>query len=431
MDFEPLEIMLGLALALAAGGLIGLERERHAQLTRHESIGGARTFPLIALLGALLELLSASQGALLFAIGFVAVALVLALGVPRARSDKESAHAHGLTTEFAALLVFTIGAIPFARSLGLPFPQRLLIAASVATITTALLALREPIHEFAGRLSKEDLIATVRFALIAVVALPLLPNQQYGPYGAFNPFKIGLVVVLVAGISFVGYIAVRVLGPSRGFGVTALFGGLVSSTAVTLALSAKVREMPALVSACAIGIAMASTVMFGRVLAEILIVQPDLALPMAIPLGAMLVVGALGCILLWRRIARTPENEPPKGLQNPFRLREAFRLGLVYAAVRLVTAAAWHHFGSSGLLVSAGISGLADVDAITISVANMHAGGLETHVAVTAITLAVVVNTLVKTGLALALGSPRLALRVALVVVPAAASGALLSLVRW
>lgn len=431
MTFEPNEIILGLGLALVAGGLIGLERERHALVERKETFGGARTFPMIALLGALLGLWSASAGIAIFAIGFVALALLIALGTIRARNDGDSAPGPGLTSEIAALLVYTISAIPFAGDLGIAFPERILLAAALATVTTALLALREPIHEFAGQLSKEDLIATVRFALIAVVALPLLPNEQYGPFDALNPFKIGVVIVLVAGISFLGYIAVRVLGPRRGFGITALFGGLVSSTAVTLALSARGRQHPELAPACALGIALASTVMFARVLVEVFVIRPELVGPAAIPLGAMLVAGALGCFLLWRRIANAPANEPPKGLHNPFRLREAFRLGLVYAAVRFATAAAWSYFGSRGLLVSAGISGLADVDAITISVAGMHEGGLETRVAVMAITLAAATNTFVKAALAFALGSTRMGLGVAYVVVPAAVTGGLLSVLMW
>lgn len=429
MTFEPNEIILGLGLALVGGGLIGLERERHARNEGKETFGGARTFPMIALLGALLGLWSASAGIAIFAIGFVTLALLIALSAVLGRNDGERAPGPGLTTEIAALLVYTFSAIPFASDLGMAFPERILLAAALATVTTALLALREPIHEFAGQLSKEDLIATVRFALVAVVALPLLPNEQYGPFDALNPFKIGVVIVLVAGISFLGYIAVRVLGPRRGFGVTALFGGLVSSTAVTLALSARGREHPELAPACALGIALASTVMFARVLVEVFAIRPELVGPTAIPLGAMLVAGTLGCVFLWRRIANAPANEPTKGLHNPFRLREAFRLGLAYAAVRFATAAAWHYFGSSGLLVSAGISGLADVDAITISVAGMHEGGLDTHVAVTAITLAAATNSFAKVGLAFALGSPRIGRGVAYVVVPAAVVGVVLSVV--
>jgi uncharacterized membrane protein (DUF4010 family) len=424
---EPLQVALGFALALAVGGAVGLERERHAQAEQKPAFGGARTFPLVALLGAALAFLARSLGPSVLALGFLALAILLGLGYWSSRREAGNARL-GLTTELAALLVFVIGALPFVESTSVSFPQRLLLGGALGTIVMSLLALRRPIHAFAERISHEDLLATVRFALAAVVALPLLPDRSIGPFDALNPFRIGVVVVLIAGISFVGYVAMRLYGPRKGLGVTAIAGGLVSSTAVTLAFSARGRKQPHLAPACALAIGLAATIMFLRVLVEIAAVRPELLRPVAVPLGAMLAVGVVGCGVLWRRISGEPPAEEPKGLQNPFRLRQALRLGLVYALVRLVAAVAWDRFGSGGLLVSATVAGLADVDAITLSVARMHEHGLPDALAVTAVTTAAATNTLVKVGLAIALGRRRIGTAVASVLVPAAAAGTILAL---
>jgi uncharacterized membrane protein (DUF4010 family) len=257
------------------------------------------------------------------------------------------------------------------------------------------------------------------------VALPLLPDRSFGPYGVLNPFRIGVVVVLIAGISFVGYVAVRLFGARKGLGLMAIAGGLASSTAVTLAFAARGREHPDLRRACALAIALASTIMFPRILVEIAAVRPELTAPAALPIGAMLVVGCAGCIVLWRRGNDARDGDGGERLHNPFRLRTALRLGLVYAVIRLVAAAAYENFGGGGLLVSAFLSGLTDVDAITISVARMHEGGLDTSLAVGAVTVAAATNTLVKVGLSIVLGGRSLGLAVAAVLVPAAAAGGL------
>lgn len=425
-SLEPFQIVLGLTLALAVGAMVGLERERHAFVERKRGIGGARTFPLVALYGALIALLGRGLGVVVFAAGIVALAGLLALGLRRESGAGEERR-HGLTTELSALLVCLIACLPFVEIGPLSFPQRLLLAGALGTVVMSLLALRQPIHEFAATLSQEDMLATVRFALVTVVALPLLPDRAYGPFDALNPFRIGIVIVLIAGIGFVGYVAVRWLGARRGIGVTALAGGLVSSTAVTLTFAAKGRERSDLARACSLAIVLAATVMFARMLVEIAVIDATLTAPAAAPLGAMLATGALACALVWRRLGKAADGEETKGLQNPFRLRQALRLGLVYAAVRLLAVAAWNHYGSGGLLVSAALAGFVDVDAITISTARMHADGLDPAVAVAAITVAAASNTLVKASLAVALGGREVGRAVVAALVPVVVVGGLVS----
>lgn len=423
---QPLQIPLGFALALAVGGAVGLERERHAHAQRQPTFGGARTFPLVALWGALLALLARELGSAILVAGVIA--LVVLVSVSHWNASKVAGVPQvGLTTEIAALVVFALGGLPFVEFAGLPFAQRMLLSGALGTAVMALLALRAPIHAFAERISYEDIVATVRFALVALVVLPLLPDRAFGPFAALNPFRIGVVVVLIAGISFVGYVAVRLYGARKGLAVTAIAGGLVSSTAVTLTFAARGREHPELRRACALAVSLAATIMFARVLVEIAAVRPALVGPAAVPLGAMLGVAALGCLVLWRRMRGAASADEPANLHNPFRLRTAVRLGLVYAAVRLLSALAWEHLGSGGLLASAALSGLADVDAITLSVAQMHGQGLEDGLAVAAVTLAATTNTLVKVVLCAVLGGRDMARAVGLVLVPAAAAGSALA----
>ncbi|HVS19355.1 MAG TPA: MgtC/SapB family protein [Planctomycetota bacterium] len=418
----PLQVAVGLGLALAVGAAVGLERERNVQSASKRSFGGARTFPLVALLGALCGVLSRSHGGGLLAVGAAALTVLVGLSYWRAkRADGDDQP--GLTTEMAALVVYLLGALPFVPSRDLPFPARVLLVGAVGSCVMALLALRRPIHAFAEQLSREDLLATVRFALAALVVLPLLPNESYGPFEVLNPFRIGVVVVLIAGISFVGYVAVRVFGARTGMAVTAAAGGLVSSTAVTLSFASRAKEHPELRRACALAVCLASTIMFPRVLVLIAALRPSLAAAVALPLGVMFAVAALGALLTWRRQGERVEDGEPTHLSNPFRLREAVRLGLVYAVVRLVSAVAWEHFGQSGLYASAFLSGLADVDAISLSVANMHGSGLDRELAVGAVTVAAATNTLVKVGLSAVLGGRELGRAVALVLAPAAVAG--------
>ena len=450
MKLEPQDVALGLGIAIAVGGLVGIERERKAQNDNKPAFGGIRTFPLIGLAGGLGALMADSLGIAALALPFVAViALLVASYLRQPRSDEKPRL--GMTSEIAAVVVFCLGALPFIETMGLDFRQRLILSGALGVVVMAALALRDPLHNIARKVSAEDLYATVRFALMAAVALPLLPDQDYGPYEALNPFKIGLVVVLIAGVSFFGYIAVRILGPRRGVGVTALFGGLASSTAVTLNFSGRTREQPEMISVFALAIVLASTIMFPRLAFEISAIQPTLLARAAPALGAMLAVGLIGTGVLWWRSSGGKLEEPhskkaashePKGhtkagetaeksaedaqpqLINPFSLKQALKLGLMFAAIRFIAAAAHAQFGATGLYVSAGLAGLTDVDSITLSICRMvQQQTIAPGEGVLAITLAALSNTLTKTVMCFVLGGRKLGLIVAAVLIPATIAG--------
>mgnify|MGYP000710296171 CR=1 FL=1 len=424
MDLTPRALALSLVVSTIAGALVGLEREPRGDQPSAR-FAGIRTYPMFSLFGALCALAAAAWGGVVFAMGLAVLAGLLGLAYRADRVRIGGPERPGLTSEAAALVVFMLGALPFAEGTGIVHEGRLLLTIAGSAVLTGLLSMRSPLHRFARAVDTADVHATVQFVLLAAVALPLVPDVPLGPYGALNPHSITLVVVLVAAISFVGYAAVRALGPRRGIGLVGLFGGLVSSTAVTLTFSSRGRETPALARACAMAIVVASTVMFPRVLVELWALDRPLVALAAPPVLAMLGVGMVGVAVLWWGNTRRDDGEGPSPkFSNPFSPGEAFKVGGLFAVVLVVAAWAQHQLGAAGIYLSAAAAGLTDVDAIVLSLARMHADGeLADQVAVRAITLATLVNTLVKAGMAMVLGGRPVGRPVMLVLGLVAATG--------
>ncbi len=261
-------------------------------------------------------------------------------------------------------------------------------------------------------MSRDDLYATLKFLIVAVIVLPLLPHRDVGPLGAIDPFNVGLMIVTISALSFLGYIAIRWLGPRRGVLVGAALGGLVSSTAVTVSFSARTKTTPGLAPVAAGAIAIASTIMIVRVGVLVALTAPELLGTLAAALVGMTLGAIVGGLAVFRRegdIATVPE------VKNPFELASAIKFGLVFGAVLLVTKAAKVYLGDRGLFIASGLAGTTDVDAITLSSAQLSRTGTEAWVATVAISIAVAVNTIVKTGLAFGIGGVRLGWRAALI----------------
>lgn len=424
MSQPALDVLICIATALTAGLMIGAEREQEA----HSTFGGVRTFPLFALAGALGALVHV---ALLVALA-VAVAALLAVAYYRETRpvDEEPPRDLGLSTEMAAMATFALGALATSRETSLPMVDRLLLVGAGTTVVLALLALKRRLHAFVAKVSKQDVYATAKLLLLSVVVLPLLPSRAMGPWDALNPRSIGLLVVLISGIGFAGYVAVRVLGAHRGLGLTGLLGGLASSTAVTLTFSGRAKETPALVPGCAVAIVLAGSTMFPRLGVELAAVSPSLALQAAWPLGAASVAGLGAGAFLYSRLSsekrESAKSDEPLELRNPFTLSSALKFAALFTAVLLVSAAASAWFADAGVLVSALVTGLADADAISLSVARMHAAGtLGDQTAVLAVGLAAGANTASKVGIAWVLGGRGLAFRLALAFALALAAGGL------
>jgi uncharacterized membrane protein (DUF4010 family) len=273
------------------------------------------------------------------------------------------------------------------------------------------------------RFSDQDVRAVLQFAVLTAVVLPLLPDQDYGPFAAFNPRRIWLMVVFVAAIGLAGYVALRLRG-ERGLGITGLLGGLVSSTAVTLGFSRMSRDQPRLRTALVAGIIAASGLMYARVLGEAFVFAPDLALELAVPLTVLFVLVEGTAAYWWTRPVEVTAGGSSIDVQNPVTLTSALQFAALYGVVIFISKALIEHASQGALSVVGAVSGINDVDAITLAMANEVARqGLAPTVAARAVLAAVIVNTLVKAGMAVVLGNKALGRSVALTLVPAALLG--------
>jgi uncharacterized membrane protein (DUF4010 family) len=391
------ESLLGFLVALAAGALIGLERQQDLGVVRKTGIGGVRTFPLIALAGSLSAFLSQVLGV------WPIIAMLLILGALLAVSyDKEwSRKDHpGIITPLAALITFLLGVLALLPDLPLDAPHRYLLIVGSAGVVMALLSLKERLHYVVEQVSDDDIYATAKFVILALVVLPLLPNRTFGPLDVLNPFHTGIMVVLIAGISFLGYLCTRVIGPNKGLATTGIVGGFVSSTAVTMSMAMQTREDSRLALPGAMAILGASSTMFARMLVIVSLLQPNLSLMLLAPLGGMALTGYVMSFILYGKAQRTASDGPDISHRNPFELRPALGFGLLYAGVLFISKAAQTYLGNKGLYASSLLAGTTDVDAITLSIIRLQQNGLQAWTAATAITLAAMTNTIIKILLA-------------------------------
>jgi len=389
-----LDLALRFAAALGLGLLLGIERERKRDAELF--FGGVRTFALIALLGAVGAFMERelNQGWLIIA-AFVALSALVIVSYATTAARGEL----GITTEISSMLAFIVGALCGWQHVGV---------ASVATVVCLLLlTFKDFLHRLARRVELADIEATLTFAVISVIILPLLPNQNFGPppLDVINPYKIWLMVVLIAGLNFLGYVLVKVLGNEHGLALTGILGGLVSSTAVTLSFSQRSRREPEMSSAFVLAIVIAWTIMFLRVVIMVGIINRALAASLAVALGCMALAGLLVCLALWRR--RAHETGVVAAGANPFELGEAIKFGLLFGIVTIVAKAAEVYLGATGLYLAGAVAGATDVDAIALSMANRATTTPESiKIAAYTIVIAVISNTLVKAGMVAFMGAP-------------------------
>ena len=389
-------------VALFIGLLVGLQREYsydEEDKPERKTFAGVRTFSLMGLAGC-----TAAFLADLFQSNWVFVGIFIVVGGMVAISYFVSANqgSLGITTEIAAMLVVMIGALAFWDEMA--------AAVALGVVTTALLSLKVELHRFVERISREDVLATLKFAIITAIVLPVLPNQSFwpAPFDVLNPYKIWLMVVLISAISFFGYVLVKIVGARRGVGITGLLGGLVSSTAVTLSFSQRSQNNEQMAKPFALAITIAWTIMFVR----ILIVVGALSLPLLrvvwLPIAAAGFAGmAYGVYLYFA--PRVEDDEEEVNVTNPFELGPAITFGLLYGVILLISRAAQLYFGDTGVYLSSILSGLADVDAITLSMTELTRQGTLTYeTAARAITFAAMSNTVVKGSIVLTGGSQSL-----------------------
>jgi uncharacterized membrane protein (DUF4010 family) len=381
-----METLLNLVLGLALGLLVGVERGWQERTAAEGSrLAGIRTFGLISLLGGLCELLGRGSGEILLGIAFLALVVLLAAAhVAQARAN----HDYGVTTSVAALITFTLGALSVRGEHA--------VAATAAVITTIVLSLKPVLHRWLQRIAERELTAALKLLLISVVILPVLPDRGYGPWQALNPYELWWLVVLIALISFAAYCAVKIAGAERGILLAGVLGGLVSSTGVTLHLSHLAVE-GAERRIIAAGILVASATMFMRVLFLAALLNPALAKSLGPSMSVMAISLFIAAVLRARKSERPAVNSLK--LRNPVELGQAVQFGLLLALIILASHAMRDWLGEAGIYLLAAISGLADVDAITISMARLGVGAISMHSAALAVFAATVVNTLAKATL--------------------------------
>jgi len=428
---DPYDPFISLALAAAAGLLIGLERERSkpSDESKLSFLGGARTHPLLALAGGVSTLAAREVGVVAIAVPFGA--LVLLLGLNYAGEVWRDRH-RGITSEAAFLLSYLLGVVALTEKVLASPTQKIFTVASVAVVATFLLSAKPTIHPLVRRISTEDAAATVKFLIVAVVVLPLLPNRTYGPLDVLNPFQIGMLMVLISALSFVGYAAIRLLGARRGLGITGVVGGVVSSTAVALSMAGRAKERPEVADSAALAVTLASTVMFGRVLAIVAVVNPRLIADVAFPMVAGAAGGVGASIVLWLRSGRARTKDQGIAFSNPFELAAALQFALLFAVILLGSKAATVYLGTAGTYAAGVIAGSTDVDAISLSMAKLAGdGGISRDVAATTIFLGTASNTLMKGVMGAVVGGWAYGRRVLAAQLAMLVAGAVGAIVGW
>ncbi|MCD6585165.1 MAG: MgtC/SapB family protein, partial [Desulfobacteraceae bacterium] len=412
MDLS-LDIFLKIIYAMGIGVLIGIERSLIPPFTTAcetnetgntvqpeppDTLLGVRTFSILSLGGYSAALIGTAYPSVAPVIIAGLVIMVIAMYFHIENEDP------GITTEIAAVVCCGLGMLCHTN------PQA---AGILALLVTILLSLKRFMAKILLQLKRVELTDTLKFLAIILIVLPLLPNRALDPYGAFNPYKVMFLVILISGISFVGYFLTKFLGAERGLGLTGLFGGLTSSTAVTAAMATQAKQAPGLATACAFATIIANATMFGRVLVVVAILDWTLMTHLAWSIGTMTVVATIAVIFLWFRSKQNQDNKKcdahgEVSLKNPFSLGPAIKFALFFVLILFVAKIAKIYLGDKGLYLASLVSGLADVDAITLSIAEQtKAVALPHAVGAVGITIAVVANSIVKSGIAVYSGGWR------------------------
>ena len=391
-----LDLAFRLGLALAIGFVIGLERGwRERDEEEGQRTAGLRTFTLIGLLGGVLGALSTGGDRSLLAAAFAILGAVLGVFLWREGQKHEDLSA---TTFVAALVTFALGAFAVLGDTT--------IAAGAAVATLLLLANKETLHGWLARITWPELRSGLLLAAMTFIALPLLPDRAIDPWQAINPHEIWLMTILIAAVSFAGYAAVKIAGPQRGLVLAATLGGLVASTAVTLSLARLARASAAHVRMLSGAILAAGAVMLLRVLAVVALLNAPLASALApVLLAGAVASGLIAAVLVGGHVQQTAGQSSDLVMRNPFEIGEVLRFGALLAVVMAAVALARQAYGDGGLFGVAAISGLADVDALTLSAARLD---VPLTVAADAILIAIAVNTLAKTAYAGYAGGARI-----------------------
>lgn len=405
MEFEAAKLsdlnmdhLLGLLISIGMGFLIGMERQFSKEAQEHEEqFAGIRTFTMVSMFGFISAIISSMIGTWIFGATLVCVfafVIISYIQLSKLPSNK------GATSEFALLITFMLG--------GLVFLGMVLFALIVMVVMLLLLTFRPTLHLFVEKLKRQELLAIILFVVMSALVIPFLPADNFGPYDLWNLKEIWQMVVLVAGTSLMGYMIAKFMG-ERGTMIAGLVGGLVSSTSVALTFSRKSKEAASASSSFyyAMGIISACTIMFPRVLFEVYVINWELFLELWVPILIISIAGFGSAFLIYAFRKGKPGGDGII-LKNPLDLATAIKFALLYAAIQWLVKYAGENFGDNGTYIAGAISGITDVDAITLSMAKMAKSGGDSAIAINTILIAALSNTLVKFMIVLSIGSVEL-----------------------
>ncbi|RJX71934.1 MgtC/SapB family protein [Vibrio sinensis] len=409
-----------LLVALLLGAIVGTQR---GWVMRHNADGsrvaGIRTFSLVGLLGGLVGVLAKHYSPLL--IGFALIALVVLACIAFVIQQKQSEDI-SITGVVSLIVTYVLGCLAVTGEA--------VLAASAAVITALVLDNKKELHHALQKLQEYELDAALRLLLISIVLLPLLPNQAYGPWQALNPYEIWWMVVLIASISFVGYFAIKIGGAKRGILFTSVFAGLSSSTALTLQFSHLSREHPSMSPLLASGILLSCGTMFPRLLIVLSVLNSNLVLLLWPIVLIMMLVLYIPAWWIWRQ-SHVEFVDKPNKQNNPLALKSALFFGGILALIMLASHALSDWFGSTGILLLSALSGITDVDAISLALGRQSTQGLSVTTAALGIFIAASMNTIVKMGMVLSIGDKQLSYKVGPVMLGCVAAGGILFIVLY
>ncbi|WP_253650578.1 MgtC/SapB family protein [Vibrio sp. Y29_XK_CS5] len=413
-------LIWNLFVALLLGAIVGTQRGWVMRNSVEGSrVAGIRTFSLVGLLGGLVGILANLYTPLL--LGFALIALVILACIAFVIQQRKSEDI-SITGVISLVITFVLGSLAVS---GEP-----VLAAAAAVITAVVLDNKRELHQALQRLQEYELDAALRLLLISIVLLPLLPNQAYGPWNALNPYEIWWMVVLIASISFVGYFAIKIGGAKRGILFTSVFAGLSSSTALTLQFSHLSREQSSISPLLASGILLSCGTMFPRLLIVLSVINPQLVTLLWPIVMIMMIALYFPAWWIWRR-SEVGKVEQSNKQTNPLALQSALFFGVVLAVIMLLSHALSDLFGNAGVLILSALSGITDVDAISLALGRQSTQTLSVETAALGILIAASVNTVVKMGMVVAIGDKALWRRVAPVMVGCVLSGAILFLALY
>lgn len=422
---------LGFVTAILLGALIGLQREYEQRQSKIVRFAGIRTFTIISLLGALMGHLSINvfNSYALAVSGFIAILLFASISyVITYLKYKDNTS----TTEISAVIIYVLGLLCTTGFVKLAVIAGVLLA--------VLLTFKEKIHELPRHILKNELVAVVQFALVSLVILPLIPNKSYSPldwpviadllriFGVsdgimaqlniFNFYQIWFMVMLISGLGFLGYILVKFLGAEKGYGLTGFVGGLASSTAVTLTMSSESKKYLKMINPLVLAVVLAAATSYIRIMIEVLAINNSLLKMLIIPFGLMGLIGYISAFVLYLRGRKEEirKKEEKIKLRQPFAIVPALKFGLFFIFVILLTKILQIFAGSTGIYIASIVSGIADVDAITLTMSTLSkAGSITNQVAVVSIVLAAASNTIAKAIMAWMFGEKRFAMYISII----------------